>query len=49
MNQRAVARRVLRGGSWAYDAGGARSAFRLIVGLGGRFHYVGFRAARVIT
>ena len=38
--------RVYRGGSWNYDAGGARAARRIRGGPGGRRDYLGFRLAR---
>lgn len=38
--------RLLRGGSWNYDAGFLRSAFRNSSGPGYRFQYVGFRLVR---
>ena len=37
--------RVIRGGSWAYDALSARSARRFADGRGGRIHDLGFRLA----
>ena len=38
--------RVLRGGSWYYDAGNVRSAFRDCRGPAYRYDFVGFRLAR---
>ena len=43
----AGAGRVLRGGSWHYDARRVRSAYRSASDPGGRSGYVGFRCARV--
>ncbi len=39
-------RRVCRGGSWAYAAGGVRSAYRDVYHPGRRNTYLGFRLAR---
>jgi formylglycine-generating enzyme required for sulfatase activity len=41
-------RRVLRGGSWSYNAGFTRSAFRNYFNPGFRYNDVGFRVARAL-
>ena len=40
--------RVLRGGSWGYDADGCRSAFRGVYEPSNRDYYDGFRLCRVV-
>lgn len=40
--------RVIRGGSWSYDASYLRSAYRYLGGPGGRWDDVGFRLVRSI-
>jgi len=39
--------RVMRGGSWDFTAGRARSAFRNSDAPGDRYHYLGFRLVRM--
>ena len=42
-------RRVLRGGSWMFNPGDVRSAYRFGLAAGGRSFFLGFRVARTLN